>query len=63
MVTIGFEDIEDETERAFFNDVSTSFRLPDETVDRLIAVSRRLLRESPDFQELVREIQTDVVAP
>ncbi len=63
MVTIGFEDIEDESERAFFHDVPTSFRLPDETVDRLIAVSRRLLRESLDFQEFVREIQTDLVAP
>ena len=63
MVTIGFEDIEDESERAFFQEVPTSFRLPNSTVDRLIAVARRLLRESPDFQGLVREIQTDAVAP
>ncbi len=63
MVTIGFEDIEDESERAFFYAVPTSFRIPDASVDRLIAVARRLLRESPDFQELIRELQTDVVPP
>ena len=42
----------------FFNAVGTSFNLDDETVDRLIEVGRRLLRESPDFQQLVASLRT-----
>jgi NTE family protein len=57
LITIGFDLIEDADERDFFNGLPTSFRLPDETVDRLIAVARRLLRESEDYQELVRELR------
>ena len=57
MITLGFEDIEDRKERAAFHEVPTSFVLPDDTVDRLIAVARRLLRESPEFQALVRDLQ------
>ena len=53
LVTLGFEDIEDAKERNFFYSVPTSFRLPDETVDKLIALARRLLRESPDFTALL----------
>ncbi len=33
----------------------TSFVLPAEDVDRLREIGARLLRESPDFQDLVRE--------
>jgi len=33
--------------------VPTTLSLPDATVDRLIAIGRRLLRESPEFQALV----------
>ena len=53
LVTLGFEDVEDAKERAFFYSVPTSFRLPDETVDKLIGLARRLLRESPDFAALL----------
>lgn len=49
-MTLGFEDLEDPEERRFFQSLPTSFSLPDTTVDRLIAVARRLLRESPDYQ-------------
>jgi NTE family protein len=63
MVTLGFEDVEDEREREFFYSVPTSFRLPNSTVDRLIAVARRLLRESPDFQDLLREAGSIAPAP
>jgi NTE family protein len=53
MPEVAFEALPDASERDFFNGVPTSFTLPDETVDRLIAVGRRLLRDSPDFQRLV----------
>jgi NTE family protein len=57
LITLGFEDIEDPKERAFFYSVPTSFSLPDKTVDRLVAVARRLLRESPDYQEMLSELR------
>lgn len=56
LVSVDFARIEDAQERAFFDDVPTSLSLPGETVDRLVAVARRLLRESPEMQELVAEI-------
>jgi NTE family protein len=52
-----FESITNDQERNFFNDVPTSFSLPDQTVDRLIEAGRRLLRESPDFQRLTANLQ------
>jgi len=36
--------------------VKTSFSLDDETVDRLIAVGGRLLRESPDFKDFLATV-------
>jgi len=56
LVTLSFGDISDPHERGYFEDVPTSFTLSDETVDRLIAVARSLLREAPEFQELLRDL-------
>jgi len=53
LIVVDFDALTDPAERAFFNAVPTSLSLPDETVDRLIAVGRKLLRESPDYQGLV----------
>ena len=33
----------------------TTFALPPETIDRLRAVAGRLLRESPDYQQLLKD--------
>jgi NTE family protein len=63
LVTLGFEDIEDPEERKFFQSLPTSFSLPDTTVDRLIAVARRLLRESPDYQAFLAALAADAPAP
>jgi NTE family protein len=57
LIDIGFELIEDEKERKYFERVPTSFTLSKETVGRLIAVARRLLRESPEYQALLGDLQ------
>ncbi len=57
MINVSFERIEDEDERRYFNSVPTNFNLSDKTVDRLREVGRRLLRESPSFQRLLRELR------
>jgi len=50
---VAFSSLSDPAERRFFDGVATSFDLDDETIDRLIEVGGRLLRESPDFQEFM----------
>jgi NTE family protein len=57
LVELGFDFLEDPEERHFFNHLPTSFNLPDETVDRLRDVGRRLLRESEDFQRLLDSLR------
>ncbi len=51
---ISFDAIADPKERASFMNLPTSFVLPAEDVDRLREVAGRLMRESPDFQSVVR---------
>jgi NTE family protein len=53
---VAFDNVKDAQDREFFNDVATSFSLDDETVDRLIAVGGQLLRESPEFQKFLAEM-------
>lgn len=54
-VDISFEAIKDPAQRDRLMNMPTSFVLPAEDVDRLRAAAAQLLRESPDFQELLRE--------
>jgi len=48
-----------EEERMLFNNIATSFSLPDDEVDRLIESVHRLLEASPEFQELVATLRRD----
>lgn len=58
-VKIGFSSIADERQRFIFNNMATSFSLPDEEVDNLIEAGHRLLRESPEYQDLIRLIREE----
>ncbi len=57
MVDVSFDRLKDSESKTFFKGLPTSFVLTDREVDELRAVGRRLLRESPEFQALVRELQ------
>jgi NTE family protein len=46
-----------EKERKFFDGLPTSFALTDAQIDALLAVGPRLLRESSDYQKLLRDLQ------
>ena len=59
LIAIGFDQLSSPQERAFFNQVPTRFTLPDTTVDRLIDVGARLLRESPEFRSLLADVRAD----
>jgi len=56
LIEIGFGFVEDPEERRYFQQIKTNFNLDDETIDRLIEVARRLLRESEEFQALVDDL-------
>ena len=49
--------IEDPDDLEFFDNVPTSLGLDDESVDRLVEIGRRLLRESDAFQNLLTELR------
>ncbi|MCG8591709.1 MAG: patatin-like phospholipase family protein, partial [Proteobacteria bacterium] len=57
LVEVSFDLLGEEDERRFFKRMPTSLRLRDDQVDALRAVGRRLLRESPEFQELLEELR------
>jgi NTE family protein len=56
LIEVAFKTLHDEEKRKSFSRVSTSFNLPDETVNELIEISRDILYDSEDFQKLVGDI-------
>ena len=57
MIDLSEYGISDAAEIEFFNSVPTALSLDDETVDRLIAIGRQLLRESEEFKSLLAELR------
>ena len=55
VLDVSFDAIPDPKERAYFMNLPTSFALPAEDVDRLREVAGRLLRESEEYREIVRD--------
>jgi NTE family protein len=58
-IKIDFESIADERQRFIFNNMATSFSLPDEEVDNLIEAGHRLLQASPEYQDLIKLIREE----
>jgi NTE family protein len=57
LAEVKFENLEDPAERSHMDKLPTSFRLKPEEVDKLRDAARRLLRESEDFQRLLRDLE------
>ena len=57
-IELNFDAPPDEAERKFFKSLPTSFKLPSETVDRLRSLAGKLLRQSENYQELLRGLNT-----
>jgi NTE family protein len=57
-ITLDFQSIADAKERSVFNTMATSFSLPAEEVDALKEAGHRMLRESDDFQRLIKQLNT-----
>jgi NTE family protein len=54
LVEVSFDLADSEAERAYLKKLPTSFSLSDEQVDRLLAAGRKILRDSPDYQEVLQ---------
>lgn len=55
-IQVAFEYLAVPEERDWFRALPTSFELPEDTVDRLREVGRRLLREDPEFRRLLGDL-------
>ncbi len=55
-INVSFDALADPLERDFLLALPTSFVLPDKAVDRLRAAAGQLLRDSPQYRELVRAL-------
>jgi NTE family protein len=56
LIYLDFDDIADTDRRRYFHGMATSFALPSEEVDSLIAAGRELLRDSPEFRRFVESL-------
>ncbi len=58
-IKLDFQSIGDKQYRRTFNNMATSFSLPDDEVDQLIEAGRQLLLQSPAYQELLQMIRDE----
>jgi NTE family protein len=56
-VEVGFNQVEDDAEREYLNNIGTSFSLSDKEVDHLIAAGRKVLRNSPELKAFLQDVQ------
>jgi len=57
-IDVSFEANPDHAEREYLNSTPTSFSLTDEQVDRLRAAAGAAMRESSEYQQLLRDLAT-----
>ena len=53
VIEVSFRVLTDMKERDYLNQLPTSFALPADAVDRLRAAAKKIILESPDFQEVL----------
>jgi NTE family protein len=56
VLDVSFDAIHDPKQRAYFMNLPTSFVLPPEDVDRLREVAGQLMRQSAEYESVVREL-------
>ena len=60
-INVSFAGVPDQEERAYLNELPTSFVLSDEAVDRLRAAAATALLNSPDFKRLMLDANARIV--
>jgi NTE family protein len=62
-VEVSFSALKDKAERAYVNELPTSFALPAEAVDRLRSAAAKIVLESPELRDAMKSEQFHVVEP
>ena len=60
-IDVSFAALKDKTELEYLNRQPTSFVLEPEAVDRLRAASGTIIRESPEFKRLLKDLGARIV--
>ena len=61
VIDVSFGALKDEKERAYLNNLPTSFVLPAEAVDRLRAAAGTIVLDSPDFQRYLKDMGERII--
>ena len=61
-IDVSFSALKDKAEFAYLNEQPTSFVLPSEAVDRLRKAAGTIIRDSPEFKRLLRDVGARVTA-
>ena len=59
LISLDFENLPNENLKKLFNNMATSFSLPDNEVDSLITAGNQLLGRSSEFQAFVEAISSE----
>jgi NTE family protein len=62
-IDVSFASLRDRKEAEYLNDLPTSFALPPEAVDRLRAAGATLVKESSEFERLLKDLGAARVSP
>ncbi len=62
-IDVSFAALPDPVEREYLNSMPTTLSLAPEQVDRLRAAARTIIRDSPEFQRLVRDMSAESATP
>jgi NTE family protein len=62
-IEVSFRMLTDKKERDYFNQLPTSFALPADAVDRLRAAAKRIILDSPDFQQMLKPPKPQAATP
>jgi NTE family protein len=57
LINVTLDGLADDEERAYFMRIPTTLYLTDQQIERLPLASARLIRESPEFQRLIRDLK------
>jgi NTE family protein len=63
LIDVSFQALKGESARDYLNQLPTSFRLPDEAVDRLRAAAATIILDSPAFQQLLKDEGARIADP
>ena len=63
LINVSLDAVPDDNERGYYMQIPTNLSLTDQQIDRLESASASLIRDSPEFQRLMRDLKKDGLMP